>query len=200
MRSDFPTPCPKVSVTFFDCFTIDLKSRHPHRYTLAELVGKFILKSGYRVIVYYRMAMYLRRVRFPRWIARLVAALLLVRIARVPGVEIRAVNEIGPGLVMFHPHDIVIGVGARVGRNVSIYNGVTLGAKTFEYLSVQHKVLRDYPIIEDNVTIFSGAKLIGPITIGRNSIVGANSVVLESFPAGTILAGVPARMVGKIDE
>ncbi|HEY9197904.1 MAG TPA: serine acetyltransferase [Gammaproteobacteria bacterium] len=180
-----------------DCFTLDLKSRDARHYTFAEIVERLFLKYGYRVIVYYRLAMYLKNVRVLRPMAKLVSVLLLVRIARVPGVEIRAVNEIGPGFMTFHPHDIVIGAGAKVGRNVTIYNGVTLGAKSFEELDDSKDVLSDYPTIEDDVTIFTGAKLIGPITIGRNSVVGANSVVLESFPPDSVIAGVPARIVGR---
>jgi serine O-acetyltransferase len=54
-----------------------------------------------------------------------------------------------------------------------------------------------YPAVEEGVTIFSGTKIIGPITIGKNSIVGANSVVSDSFPENSVIVGVPARLVGE---
>ena len=117
----------------------------------------------------------------------------------MPGVEFRVRNEIGKGLHIYHPHDIVLGAGCRIGQNVVIYNGVTLGAKTLRDIDENKDVFARYPTIEDGVLIFAGAKIIGPVTIGRNSIVGANAVVMDSFPANSILAGIPARLVGKRD-
>jgi len=112
-----------------------------------------------------------------------------------PGVEINCREDVGAGLRIAHAHDIVIGAGARIGRNVTLYNGVTLGARRYEDAEEGAYDSSRYPIIEDGVTVFSGAKVLGPVTIGKNCIVGANSVVLESFPEDSVLAGVPARLV-----
>jgi len=116
-----------------------------------------------------------------------------------PGVEINCGEDVGPGFRIAHAHDIVIGAGVRIGRNVTLYNGVTLGARRYKDAEKgAHDSLR-YPIIDDGVTVFSGAKVLGPVTIGKNCIVGANSVVLESFPEDSVIAGVPARLVRSLE-
>jgi serine O-acetyltransferase len=156
-----------------------------------------LVDPGARAVAYYRVADALRRSTRLRRFARVGAQLILVRMSRVPGVEIRTVHAIGAGLVTFHPHDIVIGQGARIGRRVTLYNGVTLGARSLATDGEVHPTGTRYPTLEDGVIVYSGAKLIGPITIGADSVVAANSVVTRSFPANSVIAGAPAR---KLDE
>ncbi len=179
-----------------DCFTADLRARSPQRYSPGELLLKLILNPGYRVVVYYRIAVFLRKARFPRRLTNLCASLIRVRLSRVPGVEISVRNDIGYGLHFPHPHDIVLGVGCRIGKNVRFYNGVTLGARTLKAMDENQDDDTRYPTIENGVTIFPGSKIIGPVTIGRDSVVGANSVVTRSFPPNSIIAGAPARLIG----
>lgn len=89
------------------------------------------------------------------------------------------------GYVNFpHPMNIVIGDGTRIGTNCTIYNNVTIGQKR-----------NQYPVIGDNVVIYPGATIIGPITIGNNVIIGANSLVCKSVPDGVIVAGNPAKVI-----
>ncbi len=180
-----------------ECFTLDLEARSEARPSLREVLRRLIFDAGYRAVVYYRIAVWLRKAqRFER-ITSAMSGLILVRICRVPGLEIRTPFEIGPGLLTYHPHDIVLGAGCRVGRCVTIYNGVTLGARTLKELDGDQDDDNSYPPIEDGVTLFPGAKVIGPVTIGRNSIVGANSVVTSSFAADSVIVGAPARRVGE---
>jgi len=180
---------------FRDCFTADLYAGTDKRYSWFRLLGRMIFNPGYSVVVNYRLARYLKRSLLPltSWIGKL----MLARISRAPGVEIRTNTDIGIGLLICHPHDIVIGEGSKIGKNVTIYNGVSLGARTLMQVDDNKHVNSRYPIIEDGVTLFSGSKIIGQVTIGTNSIVGANSVVNRSFPADSIIAGVPARQVNK---
>lgn len=183
-----------------ECFTSDVFARSEQRFGIRIMIRRLLLDPGYRVIVYYRLAMRLKRsTRLGRF-CELLGNLLLVRLARVPGVELFTQYEIGEGIFFAHPHDVVVGKGTRIGKKVTIYNGVTLGAKNLMYHDTNKEITMRYPTIEDGVTIFPGAKLIGPITIGQNSIVGANSVVMDSFPKNSIIAGVPARLIGKVRD
>ena len=179
---------------FIECFTVDLKSRNPGKsYKFYELFHRLILNVGYRAVVYYRIAIYLHRLRFP--LSSLLGALILIRLSRVPGIRMHTKYEIGPGLVIGHPNDIGFGKGCRVGKNVTIFQGVSLAAKNVEVEDDNMGVENRYPTIEDNVIIFQGAKILGPVTIGANSIVGANSVVTKSFPPNSVIVGMPARLL-----
>lgn len=108
------------------------------------------------------------------------------------GIECPVRLAMGPGLVIFHPHGIVIGAGS-IGSNLSIYQQVTLGAVTpdFEYDPDKR------PRIENNVSLTAGAKIIGPVCIGEGAIVGANAVVLQDVPPGSLAVGVPARIIDR---
>jgi len=120
-----------------------------------------------------------------------------IHLARVPGVEINSTYDLGKGIRISHPRDVVIGAGARVGNNVTIYNGVTLGAKQLAKEHEDASSSTRYPSIEDGVVIFPGARIVGGVVIGKNSIVGANAVVLRSFADNSIIAGIPACKVGE---
>jgi serine O-acetyltransferase len=91
--------------------------------------------------------------------------------------------------VVAHGHDIVIGGEVRIGARCKILNGVTLGNRDTE------SPINEQPVIGDYVVIGSGAKLLGAIHIGDHVVIGANSVVLKSFPSSVVIAGVPARIV-----
>ncbi len=185
----------RVAVTFFECFTIDSRSRTGRTPPLGMLIRRMTFEPGYRAVVYYRISLYLKSVRFPRRLAFLGSRLILMRLNRVPGVEIRTNIPIGEGLSVHHAHDIVIGAGARIGKNVTIFNGVTLGARTLQEEDEEKDSANRYPTIGHGVTIFPGAKIVGAVEIGDNSVVGANSVVNRSFPAESIIAGSPARLI-----
>jgi len=177
------------------CFTKDHYARTGQTLSPSEIIRDLVFNPGYRAVAYYRISLWLKTIRFPRYVCVLLSRLIIVRLSRVPGVEIRTRFEIGDGLLICHPHDIVIGSGARIGKNVTLFNGVTLGARTLESLDEITEMDERYPTIGDSVTIFSGAKIIGPVEIGCNSIVGANAVGNRSFPANSIIAGVPARRI-----
>jgi serine O-acetyltransferase len=86
------------------------------------------------------------------------------------------------GQVMFpHPIGIVIGDGAVIGRNVRIYQNVTLG--------LTENGVGGYPTIEDDVAIYAGAVIIGGITVGASSVIGANAIVSRDVPAGSVVVG-----------
>jgi serine O-acetyltransferase len=104
------------------------------------------------------------------------------------GIEIHPAAEIGQGLFIDHGSGVVVGETAKIGENVTLYQGVTLGG-TGVATGKRH------PTIEDNVTIGSGAKLLGPITVGHGAKVGANTVVITDVPPNTTVVGNPGHPV-----
>lgn len=104
------------------------------------------------------------------------------------GVEIHPAAQIGRGLFIDHGSGVVIGETATIGDDVTLYQGVTLGGTGFQ-------TGKRHPTVQDNVTIGSGAKLLGPITIGHGAKIGANSVVIADVPANSTVVGNPGRPV-----
>lgn len=118
---------------------------------------------------------------------------LLSHTARLlTGIEIHPGARLGRRLFIDHGAGVVVGETTEVGNDCVIYQGVTLGGVSLE------KGKR-HPTIEDHVVVGAGAKLLGPIVIGRGARVGANSVVVRDVPAGTTVVGIPAREVGRRD-
>ena len=113
------------------------------------------------------------------------------RARRITGIEIHPGAKIGDNFFIDHGMGVVIGETTEIGNNVLIYHGVTLGGTGLD------KGVKRHPTIEDDVTIGAGAKILGPITIGRGSKIGANSVVLKDVPAYSTAVGLPARVVNK---
>jgi serine O-acetyltransferase len=101
--------------------------------------------------------------------------------------------RIGKNIKFPHPDGIVIGDCVIIGDDCTIYHQVTLGKRNGNLND-----LKDYPIVGNNVTIFAGAKIIGNVNVGDNSIIGANSVVLTDIEANCIYAGIPAKKIKNI--
>jgi serine O-acetyltransferase len=114
-------------------------------------------------------------------------ALALVTRA-VTGIEIHPAASIGEGLFIDHGTGVVVGETAQIGDNVTLYQGVTLGGTGFA-------TGKRHPTVQDNVTIGSGAKLLGPITVGHGAKIGANSVVIADVPPNATVVGNPGHVV-----
>jgi serine O-acetyltransferase len=106
----------------------------------------------------------------------------------VTGVEIHPAARIGSDFFIDHGSGVVIGETTEIGDRVTLYQGVTLGGTGFARG-------KRHPTLEDNVTVGSGAKLLGPVTVGRNAKVGANTVVIEDVPPETTVVGNPGHPV-----
>jgi serine O-acetyltransferase len=165
----------------------------------AELEGKPVARPS--------IAELLRRLLHPRFLpivlCRVSRAAMLGRISAVPelltylnivlfGLEVSPRCEIGPGIFFPHPSGTVIGAW-RIGSNVTIFQGVTLGSKELD----MGFDFRLRPDVGDNVVLGAGAKILGGIHIGDNVTVGANSVVVDSVEAQSTVVGIPARKVEK---
>lgn len=106
------------------------------------------------------------------------------------GVDIHPNATLGTGIFIDHATGVVIGETAEVGNDVTIYQGVTLGGTSLEHG-------KRHPTIGDRVTIGAGAKILGPITVGDDSRVGANAVVVKSVPANSVVVGVPGQIIAR---
>ena len=106
----------------------------------------------------------------------------------VTGIEIHPAARIGDALFVDHGMGVVIGETAEVGSCVTMYQGVTLGGTGFA-------TGKRHPTVQDNVTIGSGAKLLGPITVGHGAKIGANSVVIADVPPNATVVGNPGHVV-----
>jgi serine O-acetyltransferase len=105
------------------------------------------------------------------------------------GIDIHPGAEIGPRFFIDHGTGVVIGETTVIGKNVKIYQGVTLGAKSFEKDATGRVVkgIKRHPNIDDDVTIYAGATILGPVTIGKGSIIGGNVWLLDPVPPQTVV-------------
>jgi serine O-acetyltransferase len=139
--------------------------------------------SGLHAIWTYRIAHWFYKKRF-YFIARAIS-----QISRFfTGIEIHPGAKIGRRFFIDHGMGVVIGETCEIGNNVTIFQGVTLGG-TGKEKGKRH------PTLKDNVLVAAGAKVLGSITIGENSKIGAGSVVLKDVPANATVVGIPGRVV-----
>ena len=170
-------------VGFFASIRKDLDSvleRDPAARTRLEVL---LVYPGLHAIWAYRITHWLWKHNFKflgRWLSQATRDLT--------GVEIHPGATIGPGFFIDHGMGVVIGETAEVGADVTLYHGVTLGGTSLE------KGKR-HPTIGDRVVIGAGAKVLGAITIGEDSRIGANAVVVRSVPANSVVVGVPGQIV-----
>ncbi|MDU6174388.1 MAG: serine O-acetyltransferase EpsC [Clostridium perfringens] len=139
-----------------------------------------LLYQSIHVLIFYRIAHGLYKIKL-FFLARLVSQLGRF----FTGIEIHPGAKIGKGLFIDHGMGVVIGETAEIGDNVTIYHGVTLGG-TGKDKGKRH------PTVGNNVIIGCGAKILGPISIGDEAKIGANSVVLKDVPKGKTAVGIPA--------
>ena len=138
---------------------------------------------GVHALLAHRLANALYRARVP------FLPLVIAAIARsITGIEIHPAATIGQGFFIDHGMAVVIGQTAEIGDDVTLYQGVTLGGTGFA-------TGKRHPTVQDNVTIGSGAKLLGPITVGHGSKIGAGSVVIHDVPPNSTVVGNPGHPV-----
>jgi serine O-acetyltransferase len=142
---------------------------------------------GFQAVVSHRFAHSLWR-RNLKFISR-----VLSQLARFfTGIEIHPGAEIGKGFFIDHGMGVVIGETSEIGENVTVYHGVTLGGTSFTRG-------KRHPTIGNYVTIGAGAKILGPLSVGEYSKIGANSVVIKDVPANSTVVGIPGSVVSRED-
>lgn len=104
------------------------------------------------------------------------------------GIEIGKDVELGPGVYFVHTLGVVIGGNAKVGARVSFMGNNTVGTAKDN----------GYPIIEEDVVVGCGARILGPVRVGARAKIGANAVVLSDVPPDTVVIGIPAKPVGRV--
>jgi serine O-acetyltransferase len=169
--------------TALEMFLADLRApveRDPAANGWLDVVLSY---PGFHAVTAHRAihALWRRKVPFlPRFLSEAVH--------RIYGIDIHPGATIGPGFFIDHGTGVVIGGTAIIGKDVTIYQGVTLGGT-----SLQRK--KRHPTICDNVVVGSGAAVLGDITIGENVKIGANSVVVKDVPPNSTVVGIPGRVV-----
>ena len=169
--------------TFFGRLTEDIDSymvRDPAARSRIEVI---LCYPGYHSILFYRFANLAWRRNF------YLMGRLISNLGRfVTGIEIHPGAEIGQRFFIDHGMGVVVGETSKVGDDVTLYQGVTLGGTSLE------KGKR-HPTIGDGVIIGSGAQVLGPLNVGNGARIGANAVVLQDVPQGATMVGIPAKIV-----
>jgi serine O-acetyltransferase len=167
----------------FRCFVIDVTSafdKDPAARSISEVLTSY---PGIKAVLIYRVAHFLDKLGLP-FVPRFLSHAALIN----TGVDIHPSAKIGDNFFIDHGSGVVIGETAEVGNNVTLYQGVTLGG-----VSLERK--KRHPTLKNNIIAGSGAKILGPITIGNNVRIGANSVVTIDIPDNCVVVGVPGRII-----
>lgn len=168
-------------MTLLSTLREDLRNARAHDPASRGDVENALVYSGLHAIWSYRLAHRLWAKPALRGPAR-----ILTQLTRfLTGIEIHPGATIGRRFFIDHGMGVVIGETAEVGDDVMIYHGVTLGGRTMQQV-------KRHPTIGHRVTIGAGAKILGPLTVGDDSAIGANAVVTRDVPAGSIATGIPA--------
>jgi serine O-acetyltransferase len=128
-----------------------------------------------------------------RWLAVLPARLLYRMVSQMAGIEIPWRTAIAPGLALTHGRGIVVNAGARIGSNVTLFHGVTLGQR--DHIDAQGRRHTLYPVIEDEVWIGPHAIIVGGVTVGRGSRIAGGAYVFEDVPPYCVVLGNPGQIV-----
>ncbi len=167
----------------FNSFKEDVKSFMEHDPAARSAIEIVLLYPGFKALRSHKKAHWFLKHNMP-FIARFISQ----RSAHKTGIEIHPGATIGRRVVIDHGSGIVIGETTEIGDDVMIYQGVTLGGTGKD-------VGKRHPTIENGVMIGSGAKVLGPITIGRNAKVAAGAVVVKDVDPNCTVVGVPGEVV-----
>lgn len=184
-KFEYPVDISTVERVFplFQTLREDIKAvfeRDPAARSVLEIIFCY---PGFHAMVFHRVGHFLWQRRF-YFLGRLVS-----QMGRFfTGIEIHPGAKIGRGFFIDHGMGVVIGETTEIGDNCTLYHGVTLGGTSWA------KEKR-HPTLGNNVVVGSGAKILGPFSVGDNSKIGSNSVVVKEVPPNSTVVGVPGRIV-----
>jgi serine O-acetyltransferase len=176
-------------MTVFSTLREDLQNARAHDPASRGDVENALVYSGLHAIWLYRLAHRMWAKPALRGPAR-----VLTQFTRfLTGIEIHPGATIGRRFFIDHGMGVVIGETTEIGDDVMVYHGVTLGGRSLQQV-------KRHPTIGNRVTIGAGAKVLGPLTIGDDSAIGANAVVTHDVPAESIATGIPAVVRARTDK
>ncbi len=173
----------KAPPSLFDALCADFQAVFDRDPAARSRLEVLLCYPGLHAVWGHRVAhwLWVHNFKLPgRWLAQMVRG--------QTGIEIHPAATIGPGFFIDHGMGVVIGETTEVGANVTLYHGVTLGG-------VSLNKGKRHPTLEDNVMVGAGAKVLGAITIGAGSRIGANAVVVKPVPPDSVVVGVPGEVV-----
>lgn len=153
---------------------------------------KLITNASFKITFWFRIGSYLKEQHNPLYKPLYWMVMILYRHYQYKtGIQLYLGCKVGGGLVFPHFGCQIIHYAAELGQNVQIFQGVTIGTT---------RTKEGTPKIGNNVVLFSGARVIGGVTIGDNCVVGAGAVVTKDVPSGCVAAGIPAKVVSQKGE
>ena len=150
---------------------------------------------GVKAVFFHKLAHFFSVAKFD-----LIARIISQFSRFLTGIEIHPGAKIGKNLFIDHGMGVVIGETSEIGDNVTIYHMVTLGGISPSINSNDQRQTKRHPTLMDNVVVGSGAQILGPVVIGKNSKIGANAVVTKDVPENAVMIGIPAKNVGTATE
>ena len=150
---------------------------------------------GVKAIFFHRIANFFCVAKFD-----LIARIISQFSRFLTGIEIHPKAKVGKNLFIDHGMGVVIGETSEIGDNVTIYHMVTLGGISPSINSNDQRHIKRHPTLKDNVVVGSGAQILGPVIVGKNSKIGANAVVTKDVPENAVMIGIPAKNVGTATE
>jgi serine O-acetyltransferase len=163
------------------------------RESLALLLKSVLIRRSFRPIATLRLCRWSATGRGPARALLPVFKALHAFARHHAGMDLPWSLEAGPGLAIDHGWGLVVNARARLGRNVTLYHGVTLGQR--DRIGPEGSRITEYPVIEDEVWIGPHAVIVGGVRIGRGSRIAAGAFVTESVPPGSVVGGNPARIL-----
>ena len=150
---------------------------------------------GVKALFFHRLAHFFSVAKFD-----LIARIISQFSRFLTGIEIHPGAKIGKNLFIDHGMGVVIGETSEIGDNVTIYHMVTLGGISPSINSNNQRNIKRHPTLMDNVVVGSGAQILGPVIVGKNSKIGANAVVTKNVEENAVMIGIPAKNVGTATE